>query len=173
MAMALSVYDMTVPVMVHGLNVLDDYLDVAQELERTRSLPPGDALSARLAPDMLTLGEQFSVSCNKAEFHLRRMLGQPASPPPPPATMMYPALKGRLVDTRGVLQQVKPADLEGAEMRAYELSPPVARGWFGGDDYIRHLVLPDFFFHVAVVHAILRQLGAPVGKRDYLGHVSP
>lgn len=29
-----SVYDITVPVMVHGLNVMDDYLDHAQALER-------------------------------------------------------------------------------------------------------------------------------------------
>jgi hypothetical protein len=32
-------------------------------------------------------------------------------------------------------------------------------------------VLPDFFFHVAMVHAILRRLGAPIGKRDYLGRL--
>jgi len=30
-----SVYDITVPVMLHGLNVMDDYLDHAQALERT------------------------------------------------------------------------------------------------------------------------------------------
>jgi hypothetical protein len=46
------------------------------------------------------------------------------------------------------------------------------RGWFGGDDYIRHLVLPDFFFHISIAHAILRHLGAKVGKRDYLGSLS-
>jgi hypothetical protein len=29
-----SVYDITVPVMLHGLNVMDDYLDHARALER-------------------------------------------------------------------------------------------------------------------------------------------
>ena len=33
-------------------------------------------------------------------------------------------------------------------------------------------VLPDFFFHIAIAHAILRHLGAHVGKRDYLGNLS-
>ena len=46
------------------------------------------------------------------------------------------------------------------------------RGWFGGTDYMLELVLPDFFFHVATAHAILRHLGAPIGKRTYLGHLS-
>ena len=40
-----SVYDITVPVMVHGLNVMDDYLDHAQALERTKRLEPGRILN--------------------------------------------------------------------------------------------------------------------------------
>jgi hypothetical protein len=39
-----SVYDITVPVMVHGLNVMDDYLDHAQTFERTRGIEPGKIL---------------------------------------------------------------------------------------------------------------------------------
>ena len=46
------------------------------------------------------------------------------------------------------------------------------RGWFGGEDYIRHLVLPDFFFHISIAHAILRHLGEKIGKRDYLGNLT-
>ena len=64
--MSFSVYDITVPVMVHGLNVMDDYLDHAQALERTKAFEPGRILGERLAPDMLTFGEQFlrlAVSC--------------------------------------------------------------------------------------------------------------
>ena len=41
-----------------------------------------------------------------------------------------------------------------------------------GEDYIRHLVLPDFFFHISIAHAILRHLGAKIGKRDYLGNLT-
>jgi hypothetical protein len=32
-------------------------------------------------------------------------------------------------------------------------------GWFGG-------------VHISIAHAILRQLGAPIRKRDYLGNLS-
>ena len=52
-----SVYDITVPVMVHGLNVMDNYLDHAQALERTKGFEPGSILAERLAPDMLTFGK--------------------------------------------------------------------------------------------------------------------
>src|SRR5438552_16559684 len=90
-----SVYDITVPVMVHGLNVLYDYLDHAQALERTKSFEPGRILGERLAPDMLTFGEQFSVSCNKVEAHMAKLM-QRERPALPNIPMMYPALKGRL-----------------------------------------------------------------------------
>jgi hypothetical protein len=166
-----SVYEITVPLMVHGLMVLDDYLDYAQALERQKSMGPGKVLEAKLTPDMLTFGEQFSMSCNKVEAHMAKLLQRDRPTPRTPA-MMYPALKGRIVETRGFLQGLLPDELASAQAHTYELTPPIVRGWFGGDDYIRHLVIPDFFFHIATAHAILRHLGAPIGKRHYLGNLS-
>ncbi|MCP1743751.1 hypothetical protein ABIF99_004562 [Bradyrhizobium japonicum] len=99
-------------------------------------------------------------------------LMQRDAPAPRNALIMYPALKGRLLETRGFLQNLQPGEMDDAQSRTYELTPPIVRGWFGGDDYIRHLVLPDFFFHIAIAHAILRHLGAKIGKRDYLGNLS-
>jgi hypothetical protein len=44
---------------------------------------------------------------------------------------------------------------------------------FGGEDYTRHLVLPDFFFRISIEHAIVRHSGAKKsGKRDYLGNLT-
>ena len=80
--MSFSAYDITVPVMVHGLNVMDDYLDDAQGLERSEGFERGRILGERLAPDMLTFGEQFSVSCNKVDAHIAKLMQRdPASAP--------------------------------------------------------------------------------------------
>jgi hypothetical protein len=170
-SVSLSVYDITVPVMIHGLNVMDGYLDHAQALERTKGFEPGRILDERLAPDMLSFGGQFSVSCNKVDSHMAKlMLRDPPALRDTP--MMYPALKERLLETRGFLQSVQSDEIAGAQFHTYELTPPIVRGYFGGDDYIRHLVLPDFFFHISIAHAILRRLGAKIGKRDYLGNLT-
>jgi hypothetical protein len=166
-----SVYDVTVPVMLHGLDVMDDYLDHAHALECTRELEPGRILGERLASDMLSFGEQFSVSCNKVDAHMAKLMQRDA-PEPHNTPMTYSALRGRLLETRSFLQNVQPHEIAGAQSHTYELTPPIVRGWFGGDDYIRHLVLPDFFFHISIAHAILRHLGAKIGKRDYLGNLS-
>ncbi|WP_342640263.1 DUF1993 family protein [Rhodoligotrophos ferricapiens] len=170
-AMSFSVYEITVPAMLHGLRVHDDYLDHAQRLERSRGLAPGEVLQAALAPDMLSFGKQSSISCNKVEAHMSKLMQRDLPAPVEPA-MTYPALKGRLLETRGFLQAIEPNMLNSAQTHTYDIKPTIAHGWYGGDDYIRHLVIPDFFFHVAIAHAILRHLGAQVGKRDYLGNLS-
>lgn len=169
--MSFSVYEITVPAMLHGLRILDDYLDHAQSLERTRGLVPGEVLHARLASDMLSFGKQSSISCNKVEAHMSRLMQRDLPTPIEPA-MMYPALKGRLLETRAFLQNIEPDMLNSAQTHTYQIGQAIAHGWYGGDDYIRHLVMPDFFFHISIAHAILRYLGAPIGKRDYLGNLS-
>jgi uncharacterized protein len=169
--MSFSVYEIVIPSMVHGLNVLRDYLDHAQHWETERGLEAGAVLGARLAPDMISFGEQFSVVCDKVELHVAQ-LGQKEAPDLRPAEVTYPGLTGRLASLRAELEGIDPSQLAGAQSHTYELKPPIIRGWFGGDDYIRHLVMPDFFFHIAIVHAILRHLGAHVGKRDYLGNLA-
>lgn len=40
---------------------------------------------------------------------------------------------------------------------------------FSGDDYLLSFALPNFYFHVSMVHAILRNNGVTIGKLDYLG----
>ena len=169
--MSFTVHEIVVPVMIHGLNVMDDYLNHAQNWEKKNSLDEGMVLKARLAADMIPFGEQFSVTCDKVETHIAK-LRQDKLPKLLPPDMTYRGLKYRLMSVRSTLEKIEPAELADAQAHTYALKPPIVRGWFGGDDYIRHLILPDFFFHIATAHAILRHLGAPVGKRDFLGNLT-
>lgn len=170
--MSFSVYEITVPAMMRGLGVLARYLDLAQALERDRGLVPGEILGARLAPDMATFGEQFSVGCNKVEAHVAE-LAQRAGPEHREPAMEYPALRARVAEARVFLNSFSPQELSAAQTHVYEAKSPLVRGWFRGDDYIRYLVIPDFYFHITIVHALLRRMGAQIGKQDYLGHLIP
>jgi hypothetical protein len=40
-----------------------------------------------------------------------------------------------------------------------------------GRDYLSLFVLPNFYFHLSVAYAILRQCGVELGKRDFLGAI--
>jgi hypothetical protein len=166
--MTFSVFDTVIPGMAHGFAVLDTYLDHGKTFEEEKGLRSGEVLRARLAPAMLTFGEQFSVVASKVERHVSFLIGQDPTLSPN-VEQTYAALKARVTGVRSFLQSITPEQLSGAESRTYQLTPPIVRGWFGGAEYIFHLVIPDFYFHIATAHDILRHLGARVGKRDYLG----
>jgi hypothetical protein len=40
---------------------------------------------------------------------------------------------------------------------------------FSGQAYLLSYGLPQFFFHVTTVYALLRHNGVEIGKRDYMG----
>ena len=41
-----------------------------------------------------------------------------------------------------------------------------------GEAYLKHYVLPNFFFHVTTAYALLRHNGVELGKGDYLGSLT-
>jgi hypothetical protein len=168
--MSLSAYEITLPVMDRGLNLLNNYVDEAAKLAEAQGRPVDEILNARLAPDMLSFAEQITILCRKAERHAAA-LGKQDRPDIPAADPTIEGLKARIRTARGFVQAVPEADVLGAEARAYELSDPLIHGWLGGNDYILSLVLPDFFFHQTMAHAILRHLGSQIGKRFYLGRL--
>jgi hypothetical protein len=168
--MSLNAYEVTLPVMDRGLNILDNYIDEAARLAKAQGRPVDEILGARLAPDMLSFAEQITVLCRKAERHAAA-LGKQDPPDSPAGDRTIEGLKARIGAARAFVQAVPEADVLGAEARPYELSEPLIRGWLGGGDYILSLVLPDFFFHQTMAHAILRHLGSEIGKRFYLGHL--
>ena len=42
---------------------------------------------------------------------------------------------------------------------------------FTGLSYVNTFAVPNFYFHMCMVYALLRKEGVPLGKRDYLGLV--
>ena len=39
---------------------------------------------------------------------------------------------------------------------------------FGGEFYLRHWALPNFYFHCSMAYALLRHAGVVLGKADFL-----
>jgi hypothetical protein len=40
---------------------------------------------------------------------------------------------------------------------------------FNGEHYLKHFVLPNFFFHLTIAYGLLRHNGVALGKSDFLG----
>ncbi|MFM7506456.1 MAG: DUF1993 family protein, partial [Rubrivivax sp.] len=78
-------------------------------------------------------------------------------------------LRERIRRTRDYVAGFTPEQLVGSEPREIVVPTRTAELRFSGEDYLRHFVLPNFYFHATTTYALLRHAGVEIGKRDYLG----
>ncbi len=65
--MSLSLYEVTVPTLIRGLNVLSDYVDAAAKFAADKGGEPSALITARLAPDMMTFAGQIQRASNTSK----------------------------------------------------------------------------------------------------------
>ncbi len=167
--MSLSMYRMTVPVFQRGLSSLKTYLDKAEAFAAEKKIDPSILVNARLAPDMLPLSGQYQRVTDTAKFAIARLTGIEAPRFEDNETTIA-ELRERLAKAEAFIATATPEAFNGSAER--DITIPAGGGatvTMRGDEYVALFVLPNFYFHITTAHAILRNQGAPVGKRDYLG----
>ena len=81
----------------------------------------------------------------------------------------FEELQTRISKTIKFMESVPEASFEGAETREVILRFGKQETKFIGADYLSGFATPNFYFHMATVHGILRHNGVEIGKRDFLG----
>lgn len=165
--MPISMYQASVPVFVHGLSVLTHLLQQGEAHARETSIDPASIVEARLAPDMLTLAGQIQRASDTSKLTLERLTGTP-SPKLEDNEKTFAELHARIERTIAYLQTFSEGDLDATETRPIQLNFGDFRPAFTGSSYLLSFALPNFFFHVATAHDILRHKGVKIGKRDFL-----
>jgi hypothetical protein len=168
--MTISMYDATIPVLIRGLGILDEYLDRAAAFATDNKIDPKVLVNARLAPDMLPLAGQVQRASDTSKGAIPRLTDLPA-PSFEDTEATLEDLKKRIAATVAFLKTVTPEHLQGAQQRKVELKF-LNNAVMTGDVFVMQFLLPNFYFHVATAHDILRHNGVKVGKRDYLGFKS-
>ncbi|WP_341991001.1 DUF1993 domain-containing protein [Azorhizobium sp. AG788] len=165
---ALSMHQASVPVFIRGLTALSAELEKAAASAGERKFDLNILASARLAPDMLSLAGQVQRASDTSKLSGERLSGTPA-PKFEDTETTLPELQARIAKTIAYLESLDPVLFVGSEDKTITLNHI---GDLKGDAYLLSFALPNFFFHVATAHAILRQNGVPVGKRDFLGPIA-
>ena len=166
--MSASISRLTVPTYLRGLRVLANYLDKAAAHAQSNGLDPDSLVGARLAPDMLPLSGQIQRASDTSKNAIARLLGS-ESPRMEDNEATLDDLKARIQRTIAYVQSADAAQLDAAEAREITLTTGKLSRSFDGLGYVLDFALPNFQFHVATTHAILRNQGVAVGKLDYLG----
>jgi uncharacterized protein len=165
----MSFYDSAVPAYLQMLGSLSNLLDKAEAHAIAKKIEPAVLLGTRLYPDMLPLSRQVQVACDQATRGCAR-LTQNEAPSAPDTETTFTELKQRLTRTIDFVKAFTPAQFEGAAER--DVTFPIGGGntqTLKGQQYLSNFSLPNFYFHVATAHGILRMCGVEIGKRDFLG----
>jgi uncharacterized protein len=152
------------------LGQLDKWLEQAAAFAQDKKLAPSVIPGYRLAPDQFELARQIQTTCDTAKFVAARLAGKDA-PSHADTEKTLEELRARVAAVIAYLDGFSAADFAGAASRVIGL-PRWEGKILSGQDYFLEHGLPNFYFHVTHTYAILRHIGVPLGKRDYLGTLS-
>jgi hypothetical protein len=161
-------YRLSVPAFHRGLGVLSTYLGKAEAYANEKGIDPKVLIDTRLAPDMLSLAGQVQRASDTSKGSISRLTGV-AAPRFDDTESTIAELQQRIAGTLAFFDSVHPAAFEGSDLREVSLNFPTVKATFTGEDYLLKFALPNFYFHLATAHGILRQQGLGIGKTDYLG----
>ncbi|AXQ28106.1 DUF1993 domain-containing protein [Solimonas sp. K1W22B-7] len=149
------------------LQNIEKWLDRAEAHATAKKYEVDVLAASRLAPDAFTLAQQVQAACDQAKFAAAYLTGSKA-PAHPDTEKTVAELRQRIAACMAFLATVEEKDFAGSAER--KVAPPWLDGkWFHGEDYVEGLAIPNFYFHVTMVYAILRHNGVDVGKMDFIG----
>ncbi len=167
--MTSPMYTNSVPVFKQLLTAMKAILEQANAQVAAKSMQPGALLQARLFPDMFPLVKQVQIAADFARGITARLAGIDV-PAFEGTEASFADLDDLLTKTLAFLDGVDAAKFDGSEGKEIVLRPGTPKEKrLVGQAYLSSYGLPQFFFHVTTVYAILRHNGVPIGKKDYMG----
>jgi hypothetical protein len=165
----MSFYDAAVPAYLQILTSLSGLLTKAEAHCKAKNIQPDVLLGARLYPDMLPLSKQIQLASDFAAKGCARLTHSEV-PSTPDTEKTFDELKQRLANTVAYVKTFKPAQFEGADARDVTFpAGPNSSLTLKGQQFLNAFSFPNFYFHAATAHGILRHNGVEIGKRDFLG----
>ena len=120
---------------------------------------------------MFPLASQIRFTCSQALQPLSR-LGGIAVPELPDDATDFAGMQEQIAATLAVLDGVDRTALGDDMARAVSFDLPNGMAFdMTALTYVRDWAQPQFYFHLVAAYSILRHMGIPLGKADYVGYM--
>lgn len=164
-------YDITVPAYQNGLRALSAQLDKARVWGAENAVGELQLVVARLAADMFPLAAQVRFSCLQAIQPLVR-LGATGAPTLTDDAADFAGLQAQIASTLTWLDTINVAMINADPDRPVGFDLPNGMAFdMTALTYVRDWAQPQFYFHAVAAYSILRHIGVPLGKTDYVGYM--
>ncbi len=168
--MSLSLHAATIPGFLRMLANMEHLIGKAEDWCQQQGRGEEDVCGARIAPDMLDFAYQVKSTVSHSVGAIAGIRAGAFSPDRSDPPRGFAAMRAMLAGARTELSALTEAGMEevGAASMEFRMGDKLVVP-FTGQNFLLNFSVPNFYFHATTAYDILRQLGVPIGKRDYLG----
>lgn len=158
---------LTITPIIAALENLGAILEKAEKHAADAEIAPDVFLASRLYPNMFSLIQQLQYA-----LFIPMDFAQHFHDAPPPKVGYEEASFADVHKGLGAaivyLRAIDPISLDERAQRIVPTFFDSSRG-MPAESYAAGMIMPDFYFHLAIAYAILRHNGVALGKMDFIG----
>ena len=169
--MSLSFYDTSVASYLQIIDATAACLEKGAHYASENGIDLQQIVTTRLREDMMPFHFQIIALTHMSVGSIRAMQSGTFSPPSFEIDKSYEELQGVVADSRSELAELKEADVEALAEGSLIFKMGKNEIPFTHKNFLISFALPNFYFHSTTTYDILRMLGVPLGKMDFLGQL--
>ena len=169
--MQLTFYDVSIPCYQQMLDSTASILEKGQQHAAANDMTLEEISNYRLHESMLPFSFQIISVWHHSLGAIKGMREGLFMPPPDKPGIDYAGLRGLIGEAQDAMAaetQDSMEALSGEHMLFRFGNNEVP---FTTDNFLATFSKPNVYFHTTTAYAMLRQLGVPLGKLDYLGNI--
>ena len=169
--MSISFYDASVGTYLQILDATAGVLARGAAHAAATGLDPQEIVMTRLSGDMMPFHFQVVASAHLSWGALQAMQTGTFRPPSFELDKDYAGLQALVTEARDGIAAMDRAKVEalGGGTLAFKLGKTELP--FTNPNFLLSFSLPNFYFHATTAYNILRMLGTPLGKANFLGQM--
>jgi hypothetical protein len=165
---AISLYQISLPVFTKHLNGLAGCMRKAQALYAEKKYDESTLLAYRFYPDMFNFAGQVQVATDHAR-NFTGLLADVKAPRYESHEKSLAELIERVEKSVQWLKTIEPQQIDGTEDKVVTVKRPTGDVQMKGIELLLNRSMPNFMFHCTTAYDILRHNGVEIGKRDFMG----
>jgi hypothetical protein len=166
--MAITLYQISIPVFIKHLNGLAGCMRKAQALYGEKKYEETTLLHYRFYPDMFNFAGQVQVATDHTR-NFAALLSDETAPKYENHEKSLADLIERVEKTVAWLKTVDRSKIEGTEEKSVTVKRPTGEVQMTGIELLLNRTMPNFMFHCTTAYDIMRHNGVEIGKRDFMG----
>ena len=169
--MAISFYDASVGTYLQLLEGLSGVMQKGAAAGESGDLDLAELVQTRLREDMMPFHFQIVSAAHHSLGAIEGMKAGVFRPPSFDLDKDYAGLQGLIADTLSALSGLDRSEVEALADGSLVFALGKRELPFSNENFLLSFSLPNFYFHTTTSYDILRMLGVPLGKMDFMGRM--